>query len=122
MSILSGGPILKSEPDIRKELKKIEAGIILCAHTHIPRSITISTKQMVLNPGSVGMPAYEDDVPNNHKMETGSPHSRYAIFSEEKGEWKTEHIQIPYKVEAAAVKAEKNGRYDWANILRTGRA
>ncbi len=120
--VSSGGPVLKSDTDIRKELKKIEAGMILCAHTHIPRTITVSTKQMVLNPGSVGMPAYEDDVPNLHKMETGSPHSRYAIFSEENGKWKTEHIQIPYKVEAAAVKAEKNNRYDWANILRTGRA
>jgi len=55
--------------------------VILCGHTHIQRSVSLPTGQTVVNPGSVGLPAYEDDSPTYHKMESGSPHARYAIVS-----------------------------------------
>jgi hypothetical protein len=55
-------------------------------------------------------------------METGSPHTRYSIISGGKNDWKVEHIILPYDWEAAAKTAKKNGRPDWAEWLKTGRA
>ena len=47
-----------------------------------PRVIHLSaTGQTILNPGSVGLPSYEDDHPHRHKMEVGSPHARYAVMT-----------------------------------------
>ncbi len=121
-AVTSGYPTLKSDADIQANLKGTAQEVVLCAHTHIPRTVKLLDGQLILNPGSVGMPAYQDDVPQLHKMETGSPHARYAILSRADEGWMTEHIQVPYDFEAAARAAERNGRLDWANILRTGRA
>ncbi|EOW6434492.1 metallophosphoesterase family protein [Cronobacter turicensis] len=54
--------------------------LILCGHTHIPRSVEISSTCLIVNPGSVGLQAYDDEHPFFHKMEAGSPHARYAIL------------------------------------------
>ena len=35
--------------------------------------------RIVLNPGSVGLPAYDDDHIAFHVHQTGSPHARYAL-------------------------------------------
>lgn len=117
----SGQPTLKTDAGIMANLKGVQEEVILCGHTHIPRTTMLSSGQIVLNPGSVGMPAYEDDLPCAHKMETGSPHARYAILSCSENGWITEHIQASYDFEAAAKMAERNGRADWASLIRTGR-
>ncbi len=36
---------------------------------------------LVVNPGSIGMPAYTDDTPVPHAIETGAPHARYAVVT-----------------------------------------
>lgn len=120
--ISPGFPILKSDADICLMLKETKQEVILCAHTHIPRTVKLSDEKLVLNPGSVGIPAYNDDLPGFHKMETGSPHARYAILPKTENLWITEHIQVPYDFIRAAKEAENNGRPDWANLLRTGRS
>ncbi|MGP9493246.1 metallophosphoesterase family protein [Psychrobacter sp. AOP7-B1-24] len=106
-------------------LSGIDSTVVVCGHTHIPRTVRLSTGQMVINTGSVGYPAYEDDLPNIHSMQTYSPHANYAIIScvetEQAVRWQTEHIQIPYDYEAAVQLASQNGREDWAFALRTGR-
>jgi hypothetical protein len=35
--------------------------------------------RLVVNPGSVGLQAYDDDHGHPHVMENGTPHARYAI-------------------------------------------
>jgi hypothetical protein len=35
---------------------------------------------MIINPGSVGLPAYEDPSPPAHVSESGSPAARYAVL------------------------------------------
>lgn len=100
----------------------VAAPLILCGHTHIPRIHRRPGGGMIVNPGSVGLPAYADDHPFPHKVETGSPHARYAIAERTADGWTAEPIAIRYDWDAAAHTAEAHGRADWAAALRTGRA
>lgn len=49
--------------EIQAEAEGVDASLILCAHTHIPRCIRLPDGRTIVNPGSVGCPAYDDDVP-----------------------------------------------------------
>jgi putative phosphoesterase len=100
----------------------IDAALILCGHTHMPRSVRLDDGRLIVNPGSVGMPAYEENRPYAHKMETGSPHARYAIVEKRNGKWTAELFAVLYDWEKAATAAEKRERPDWARALRTGLA
>ncbi|WP_232085232.1 metallophosphoesterase [Arthrobacter sp. SO5] len=67
-----------------------ERKLLLCGHTHIQRSMRLSTGALVLNPGSVGWPVYDDDALFPHLMESGTPHARYAIAEDSSGRWLAE--------------------------------
>ena len=124
-NIETGQPIVRSDTDILALLNGVDSAVTVCGHTHIPRTVTLSSGQLVVNTGSVGYPAYEDDLPIVHKMQTYSHHASYALIT--RGEtkqgqhWQTEHIKVSYDHEAAAKLALKNGRKDWEFALRTGR-
>jgi hypothetical protein len=75
----------------------------------------------VVNPGSVGWPAYEDDEPVPHRMEAGSPHARFAVVDDVSGRWEVSLLAVEYAWEEAALMAESFGRADVAAALRTGR-
>lgn len=94
--------------------------LILCGHTHVPRQVRLPGGRAVANPGSVGLPAYDWDRPHYHVMETGSPAARYAVVDGDTLD--VDLIAVAYDHEAAARKAEAEGRGDWAIALRTGRA
>ena len=119
--ISQGSPQLKTNVQLRKLLKDIQQPIILCGHSHIQRTVYMPDGRLIVNPGSVGLPAYSDDYPVFHKMETGSPHASYAILSRDKTNWRVEHLKIPYDWEKAAQIASENQRADWAKWLRMGR-
>ncbi|HEY0627380.1 MAG TPA: metallophosphoesterase family protein [Allosphingosinicella sp.] len=91
--------------------------LILCGHTHLPRLVRLPDGRTIANPGSAGLPAYADDLPVPHVMESGSPSVRYAHVDQ--GE--IEFVEVAYDHESAARRAEQNGRLDWAVALRTGR-
>jgi predicted phosphodiesterase len=93
---------------------------LLCGHSHLPRLVTAGTTT-ILNPGSVGLQAYDDDHPFEHVVETGDPRARYALLRHDGAQWHAELRAVAYDHEAAAVQAERNGRPDWADALRTGR-
>lgn len=123
--IATGAPTVRSDSNILSLLNGMASPVIICGHTHIPRTVTLSSGQMVINSGSVGYPAYEDNLPILHKMQTYSPHASYALITcieTAQGKcWQTEHIKVAYDHEAAAELALKNGRRDWAFALKTGR-
>lgn len=123
--IQTGQPMVHNDADILALLNGIDSSVIICGHTHIPRTITLSTGQIIVNTGSVGYPAYEDDLPILHKMQTYSAHASYALIecveNEQSRCWQTQHIKVAYDYEAAVKLALKNGREDWAFALRTGR-
>jgi diadenosine tetraphosphatase ApaH/serine/threonine PP2A family protein phosphatase len=95
--------------------------LILCGHTHMPRCERLADGRMVVNPGSVGLQAFDDTHPHPHIIETGSPHARYALLTRQAGGWGVKLRRVAYEHEAAAAQAERNGRPDWADALRTGR-
>lgn len=95
----------------------VSESMILCGHTHVPRLMEANGR-LILNPGSVGLQAYSDDLPMPHVMETGSPHARYAILEGDR----VEFIALAYDRQSAAAAARANGRDDWAHALLTGRA
>jgi hypothetical protein len=64
--------------------------------------VYVSSGKMIINPGSVGLQAYEDDIPYKHSMESGSPHARYSIITKKDGDIEVENIVIPYCYEKAA--------------------
>ena len=97
-----------------------KATLILCGHTHVPRVAQVRGITVV-NPGSVGLPAYDDIHPFKHYVETGSPHARYAIVEKTPHGWHTELRSVPYDAEPMARMAEQRSRPDWALALRTGR-
>lgn len=120
--VVSGRPVLMVEDAIRSKLDGIGgATLVLCGHTHMPRVVQLGTV-LVVNPGSVGMPAYADEHPVPHAMESGSPHARYALATRESsGLWSVELRAIAYDWNQAAQQAHANGRPAVARWTATGR-
>ena len=111
------------EVDVLDEmLKDVAQPIVVCGHSHV-NHVVQTLHKLIINPGSVGLPAYDDDEPVFHVMECYSPHARYAVldFSGE-NQPIVEQVLVAYDVEQAATLAEKNQRPDWAYSLRTGKA
>lgn len=96
-------------------------GLILCGHTHVPRALQLADRRLVVNPGSVGLQAFDDDHPLPHVVENGMPHARYALLTRRAAGWQVDLRALPYDWESAARQAEANGRGDWADALRSGR-
>lgn len=107
--------------EIEERARGAEAPLILCGHTHIPRQVRFADGRLIVNPGSVGLPAYDDDRPFPHAVETGSPQARYAIVTDSGGTWSAELRSIDYDWDAAVRLAIANDRPDWARALATGR-
>ncbi len=115
------GRLVRAAPDaIARRVAGVDAAIVLCGHSHRPDFVRVPGALTVLNPGSVGCPAYEDPVGRAHVSETGSPHARYAILDLSEDEPRVEWFALPYAWEDAARRAERNARPDWAHALRTG--
>lgn len=100
-----------------------DATVVLCGHSHLQRLLPLADGTVVVNPGSVGLPAYDDDTPHPHVAESGSPHARYALLHPA-GErrWRVELRAVAYPWQEAARAARARGREDWAAALETGLA
>jgi predicted phosphodiesterase len=112
---------LASAATVRKRLGDVRAKLILCGHTHIPRIVRAGGVQIV-NPGSIGLQAYDDVHPWKHYVETGSPHARYSLLDRTGNGWTVRSIALEYDWIAASEEARANGRADWAYALATGYA
>jgi predicted phosphodiesterase len=107
---------------IGMKLKAFSQPFVLCGHDHLPALMSLPDGRQVVNPGSVGLPAYRDLLPFPHAMETGSAHARYSIVTRLRSGLAVENIAIPYDWQSAAAAATRNGRPDWAAYLGSGRA
>lgn len=117
-----GGRLVAARPDqIGTRLGDVATPIVACGHSHIPRVVHHGAT-LVVNPGSVGLPAYEHTGAHPHVSEVGSPLARYALLEQHADGPRVVLIALPYDAEAAATRAEANGRPDWAHALRTGYA
>ena len=95
--------------------------LFLCGHTHLQRRRRLPDGSVVVNPGSVGWPAYTDDHPYPHAVEAGTPHARFTIIESVDAGWQVSAHAIRYDVDAAVASAKANGRNDIAYALSTGR-
>ena len=93
--------------------------LILCGHTHVPRMMQCGGV-LIVNPGSVGLQAYDDEHPHSHIVENGAPHARYAIAEKSGASWQVNLRAVPYDHTAQAGVAAARHRLEWAFALQTG--
>jgi predicted phosphodiesterase len=117
---IRGGRLVLREPErISRLLGGVESVVVLCGHDHTPGATRLRGGTLVVNPGSVGLQAYTDDVPGAHAVENETPDACYCILGSDR---RVEHVRVPYDVEPAVRAARENGRPDWARWLETGSA
>ena len=118
--ISTGLPAMRECADIHADIFPEANGcsLVLAGHSHHPGLVNCGDVTIV-NPGSVGLPAYDDDAPP-HIMASGSPHAKCAILTPGSGGWETEFVSVEYDWYAASDMAKANGREDWAQWLLTG--
>jgi putative phosphoesterase len=119
--VMEGLPEVRSEAAITELLTNVHQPVVVCGHTHVPRVVGLSYGQLVVNPGSVGLAAYDDVQPVRHRMETFSPHACYAILEKGSAGWNVSLQHVAYNYQAAAEQARLLGRDDWAQGIATGR-
>ncbi len=102
-------PTMHPRDYIEAEAAGFDHEVLLCGHTHVPRSLRLADGRLVVNPGSVGLP-----------MEIGSPDARYAIIEKRRAGWNTELRAVAYDHAAAAKQALDKGYPVWAEALTWG--
>lgn len=117
------GVVFKTPEELSLLLSDVEEPLVFCGHSHVPRTVVLPDGRRVINAGSVGLPAYYDELPAPHAMESLSPHARFAAVRRNPvGGWTVEHVEVPYDYERAAFAADEHGRPDYSHALRTGKA
>jgi predicted phosphodiesterase len=117
--VQNGRLVLAQKAMIDTALSGSRFPILLCGHSHQQRIVWGSSGGAVINPGSVGNPAYRAERPTPHTSESEAPHARFAVVTIS-DPIEVEHYSVAYDWEVSARRAEANGRSDWADALRTG--
>jgi putative phosphoesterase len=104
---------------IAQRLDGTDAAVVLCGHSHQQHMVRVPGGPLVVNPGSVGLPAYRDPDGIAHVSEAGSPHARYALIGGD-GAMAIELVALDYDHASAAKRAIANGSSGWAHALQTG--
>lgn len=107
--------------EVSRLAEGVEAGLMLCAHSHVARRVDLPDGRVVVNPGSVGCPGYvdpDDAIP--HRVQTGSPAACYAILERRDAGWDVTFRSIPYDAARMVARARALGREDWARVVGTG--
>jgi putative phosphoesterase len=107
--MVGGHAVLLPREHIEREAEGFPYEILLCGHTHVPRTVKLADGRMVVNPGSAGVP-----------FDSGSPDAHYAIIEKRRAGWTVSLNSIPYDHEAAARLAIERGYPKWAEVVTTG--
>ncbi|WP_336780876.1 metallophosphoesterase family protein [Paenibacillus illinoisensis] len=120
--VTAEGVRYKDTVQLANELLDVPQRYIFCGHSHVFQTKYLPENKVIVNVGSVGLPAYHDDSPYPHVMESNSPYADYAIaYRNAQGNWNMEHVMVEYDWERASFMAQTNGREDYAVAIRTGR-
>jgi predicted phosphodiesterase len=115
------GSFAETPPDwVARQAEGVSQSLILCGHTHIARAVRLADGRMVVNPGSIGCPGFEDDEPVYHRVEAGLPHAAYAVMDLTRNGWAVAFRRIPYDSSRAVARASSRNRPGWASVLATG--
>lgn len=109
---VDGRLALASGASVRSRLEGVNAGLVLCGHSHSQHVAAVGG-MLVVNPGSVGVPRYADDD-DLLVAEAGSPHARYAIATRREARWSIELFALEYDWSVVVERATENGRADFA--------
>jgi predicted phosphodiesterase len=110
-----------SADEVRQRLGPApRSDVLLCGHTHVQRAVMVD-ERLIVNPGSVGRPAFRHDAPHPFRVESGSPHARWAVLERRGRTWHVQLRATAYDWQASADRAAGLGFADWAHELRTGR-
>src|SRR5690606_23986640 len=89
-------------PTAREKIEARAVGldhpVLLCGHTHAPRTLRLADGRLLVNPGSVGLPFL-----------LGTPDARYAVIERRNGQWSVELIAMPYDRKPAQEQARARG-------------
>ncbi|MCG3193142.1 MAG: hypothetical protein DIJKHBIC_02392 [Thermoanaerobaculia bacterium] len=117
-----GGVRPATEDEIADRCGPAAHPVIVCGHSHYPRVLKAVSGTLFVNPGSVGLQAFEDDHHHLHVIETGSPEARYAVLETGAEEVSAAVVLVPYDHRSCAAQARENGRLDWEHALLSGTA
>jgi predicted phosphodiesterase len=115
------GVFVYNDEELVEKLKDIKERIILCGHSHVNRVIYLSNGKLIVNPGSVGLPAYLGNAQYRFAMESMTPFAKYAIIKVNGEDITVDQVNCPYDWNAAAEMARKNGNENVAKFLLYGR-
>lgn len=117
----NGAVVLRPEAEIAALAGRVSAPLVLCGHTHVPRAVRLPRGALIVNPGSVGCPAYDDDHPVPHVVETGLPDARFALVEGAGADWRVAFHTVPYDSARMAAMARAAGRTSWERAVTFGR-
>ena len=115
------GVFVYNDEELMNKIAHIKERIILCGHSHVNRVVYLSNDKIILNPGSVGLPAYLGNGEYRFAMESMTPHAKYAIVHSDGDKINIEQVLCAYDWHKASEAARKNGNEKWANFLLYGR-
>ena len=115
------GVFVYNDEYLVEKTRHITEPIILCGHSHVNRVIYLSNDKIILNPGSVGLPAYLGNGKYRFSMESNTPHAKYAIVTAAGNQVNIEQVLCTYDWHRASMAALKNGNEKWAKFLLYGR-
>jgi len=120
-SVRSDGTVcMAKRRDIETRADGIDSAVIVCGHTHLPRLMRLEDGRLLVNPGSVGCPAYDDIAPVYHIVQSGTPDALYAILERKNSLWSASLRSVSYNSKGMVELALREGREDWANALSSG--
>ena len=106
--------LVRAHPStIRERLGDVQARVVLCGHSHQQHLIQLPDGPLILNPGSVGCPSYDDPGADPHVSESGSPYARYAVLHHRRagvgGVWSLSHTTGRQPLHAPRRMADQTG-------------
>jgi len=115
------GVFVYNDDELLDKIVAVKERIVLCGHSHVNRVIYLSNNQVILNPGSVGLPAYLGNGQHRFAMESMTPHAKYAIVHTDGYTVNIEQVLVGYDWNKASEMARANGNENAANFLLHGR-
>jgi putative phosphoesterase len=119
--VTSQGVFVYNDEALIARTQHISQPVILCGHSHVNRVVYLSNGKIILNPGSVGLPAYLGNGEHRFAMESMTPHAKYAIVKVDGNSINIEQIHCTYNWQQASAAAKHNGSDKWAEFLLRGR-
>lgn len=116
-------PVLRAASPGELSERLADAGdgrVVLCGHTHLPGTATSASGTLVVNPGSVGWPAFSAGGPRGVRRAVGTPHARFATLASTASGWAAELHRVAYDWDAAAALADRAGHPFGKHLLRCG--